>query len=59
MLKRIVALDDNREIVSWALSSLGLPINEINKDALAKAKPVVKGWIPQIKAYDSDSPKTA
>jgi spermidine/putrescine transport system permease protein len=56
--KRIVALDDNREIVSWALSSLGLPINEINKDALAKAKPVVKGWIPQIKAYDSDSPKT-
>jgi spermidine/putrescine transport system permease protein len=56
--KRIVALDDNREIVSWALNSLGLPINEINKDSLAKAKPVVKGWLPQIKAFDSDSPKT-
>jgi spermidine/putrescine transport system permease protein len=56
--KRIVVLDDNREIVSWALSSLGLPINTIDKDALAKAKPVVKSWLPQIRAYDSDSPKT-
>ena len=54
--KRIVVLDDNREIVSWALSSLGLPINTIDKDALAKAKPVIKGWLPQIRAYDSDSP---
>jgi spermidine/putrescine transport system substrate-binding protein len=56
--KRIVALDDNREIVSWALNSLGMPVNEINKEALDKAKPVVKGWLPQIKAFDSDSPKT-
>jgi spermidine/putrescine transport system permease protein len=56
--KRIVVLDDNREIVSWALSTLGIPINDINKDTLAKAKPVVKGWLPQVKAFDSDSPKT-
>jgi spermidine/putrescine transport system permease protein len=55
--KRIVVLDDNREIVSWALNTLGLPVNEINAEALAKAKPVVKSWLPQIKAFDSDSPK--
>jgi spermidine/putrescine transport system substrate-binding protein len=56
--KRIVVLDDNREIVSWALATLGLPINDIDKDTLAKAKPVVKGWLLQVKAFDSDSPKT-
>ena len=56
--RRIVVLDDNREIVSWALATLGIPINDISKDTLAKAKPVVKGWLPQVKAFDSDSPKT-
>ena len=56
--RRIVVLDDNREIVSWAIATLGIPINDINKDTLAKAKPVVKGWLPQVKAFDSDSPKT-
>ncbi len=55
--KKIVTLDDNREIVSWALSTLGLPINDITAESLEKAKPVIKGWLPQIKAYDSDSPK--
>jgi spermidine/putrescine transport system substrate-binding protein len=54
---RIVVLDDNREIVSWALATLGIPINDINKDTLAKARPVIKGWLPQVKAFDSDSPK--
>ena len=56
--RRIVVLDDNREIVSWALATLGIPINDISKDTLAKAKPVIKGWLPQVKAFDSDSPKT-
>jgi len=56
--RRIVVLDDNREIVSWALSTLGIPINDIDKDTLAKAKPVVKSWLAQVKAFDSDSPKT-
>jgi spermidine/putrescine transport system substrate-binding protein len=54
---RIVVLDDNREIVSWALATLGIPINEISKDSLAKTRPVIKGWLPQVKAFDSDSPK--
>ena len=55
---RIVVLDDNREIVSWALATLGIPINDISRDTLAKARPVVEGWLPQIRAFDSDSPKT-
>jgi len=57
--KRIVVLNDAREIVSWALSSLGLPINDITPENLEKVKPVLKEWLPQIKVYDSDSPKTA
>ncbi|MDR3403604.1 MAG: spermidine/putrescine ABC transporter substrate-binding protein [Chthoniobacter sp.] len=57
--KRIVVLNDNREIVSWALSSLDIPINDITPENLEKAKPVLKQWLPQVKVYDSDSPKTA
>jgi spermidine/putrescine transport system substrate-binding protein len=57
--KRIVVLNDNREMVSWALASLGLPINEISDESLAKAKEVLAKWIPLVKVFDSDSPKTA
>ena len=57
--KRIVILNDAREIVSWALSSLDLPINDITPASLAKAKPVLAQWLPQVRVYDSDSPKTA
>ena len=57
--KRIVVLNDTREIVSWALASLGLPINDITPENLEKAKPLLKEWLPQVKVYDSDSPKTA
>jgi spermidine/putrescine transport system substrate-binding protein len=57
--KRIVVLNDAREIVTWALASLGLPINEITPEALDKVKPIVAEWLPQVKVYDSDSPKTA
>jgi spermidine/putrescine transport system permease protein len=57
--KRIVILNDAREIVSWALSSLGLPINDITPETLEKVKPVLAQWLPQVRVYDSDSPKTA
>lgn len=57
--KRIVVLNDAREMVSWALASLGLPINDITPETLDKAKPVLAEWLPQVKVYDSDSPKTA
>ena len=56
---RIVVLNDNREIVSWALDTLGLPISEITPANLAKARPVVAEWVKLVKVFDSDSPKTA
>jgi len=56
---RIVVLNDNREIVAWALASLGLPINAITRDNLARTRPVIAGWVKLIKVFDSDSPKTA
>jgi spermidine/putrescine transport system substrate-binding protein/spermidine/putrescine transport system permease protein len=57
--KNIVILDDAREIVSWGLESLGIPVNEVSDENLAKAKPVLEKWLPLVKVFDSDSPKTA
>ncbi len=56
---RIVALDDSREMVSWALAYLHLPTNDITTQTLANVRPILTRWLPQIKVYDSDSPKTA
>jgi spermidine/putrescine transport system substrate-binding protein len=56
---RIVVLDDPREIVSWAMYTQSLPINEVTGASLAKVKPVLERWLPLVKVYDSDSPKTA
>ena len=56
---KIVVLDDAREIVSWGLDTLGIPVNEMSDENLAKVKPVVAQWLPLVKVYDSDSPKTA
>ena len=57
--KNIVVLDDAREMVSWALNSEGLPINDMSDANLAKAKPILSQWLPLVKVFDSDSPKTA
>jgi spermidine/putrescine transport system permease protein len=57
--KNIVVLDDAREIVSWGLESLGIPINEVSDENLEKVKPVLAKWLPLVKVFDSDSPKTA
>jgi len=56
---RIVVLNDNRELVTWALYSLGLPINTITREHLARARPVLAEWVKLVKVFDSDSPKTA
>lgn len=56
---RIVVLDDPREIVTWAMYSKGLPINEVTAESLEKVKPVLREWLPLVKVFDSDSPKTA
>jgi spermidine/putrescine transport system substrate-binding protein len=56
---RIVVLDDSREVVGWALASVGLDANDVAPANLEKAKPVLAKWLPLVKVYDSDSPKTA
>ncbi len=56
---RIVVLNDNREIVTWALYTRGISANAISKENLEQVRPVVTEWIKLIKVFDSDSPKTA
>jgi spermidine/putrescine transport system substrate-binding protein len=56
---RIVVLNDNRELVTWALYTLGRPINTMNAEALEQARPIVAKWVELVKLFDSDSPKTA
>ena len=55
---RIVVVNDNREIVSWALVTLGLDQNAITAANLARVRPLVAEWIKLVKVFDSDSPKT-
>jgi spermidine/putrescine-binding protein len=56
---RIVILDDPREIVSWALATKGHGPNDVTPETLAEVRPVLEAWLPLVKVYDSDSPKTA
>ena len=56
---RIVVVDDSREVVGWALASLGLDANDVSAPNLERARPVLAKWLPLVKVYDSDSPKTA
>ncbi len=56
---RICILNDNREIVGWALAANGLGINDVTPESLAKIKPTLAEWLKLVKVFDSDSPKTA
>lgn len=56
---RIVSLADNREMVSWAMMTQGIDVNQVTPENLEKVKPVVEKWIKLVKVFDSDSPKTA
>jgi len=56
---RIVILDDALEIVTWALAADGLSPDAVTKENLEKIKPTLGKWLPLVKVYDSDSPKTA
>jgi len=55
---RIVVVNDNREMLTWAMYTLGLKANDLTSENIAKAKPVLAQWIKWIKVFDSDSPKT-
>lgn len=56
---RIVVVSDAREIVSWAMATLGVDANDVSAQTLAKVKPVLERWLPLVKVFDSDSPKSA
>jgi spermidine/putrescine transport system permease protein len=55
---RIVVVNDNREIVSWALAANGIDINDVTPATLARVRPQLAAWMPLVKVFDSDSPKT-
>lgn len=54
----IVVLDDQRITVGMALKAIGSNMNEINEEKLKSAKQWLLSLKPNIKAFDSDSPKT-
>lgn len=56
---QIVVLDDAREIVSWALATQGIGMNDITDENLEKIRPTLQSWLPLVRVYDSDSPKTS
>ena len=54
----IVLIDDTRIIIGSALMALGYDLNSINEDELKKAEDWLLKLKPNIKAFDSDSPKS-
>ena len=54
----IVMIDDQRIVIGMALMALGYDMNEVNDKALNDAKEWLFRLKNNIKAYDSDSPKT-
>lgn len=56
---RIVVLDDAVEIVTWAMATQGKGPAEVSSETVAATRPVLERWLPMVKVYDSDSPKTA
>ena len=57
--QRIIVIDDNREIVSWALAAKGIPINDVTPDNLAKVKPLLAEWLPRVQIYEGTNPQGA
>lgn len=54
----IVTLDDQRALMGVALKKLGYSINETDPAILEKVKEELATLKPNIKAFDSDSPKS-
>lgn len=54
----IVLLDDQRIVIGMALQANGYDMNEISKDKLNDAKNWLLKLDKNVKAFDSDSPKT-
>ena len=56
---RMVFLDDSRVIIGMTLLTLGYDVNTIDPAQLEEAKVKLAELIPNVKLFDSDSPKTA
>lgn len=56
---RMVFLDDSRGVIGFTLVTLGYSANTTNPAELAQAKARLTELIPNVKLFDSDSPKTA
>ncbi|RNB85187.1 spermidine/putrescine ABC transporter substrate-binding protein [Brevibacillus fluminis] len=54
----MVVLDDQRAIIGITLKKMGYSLNEKDEKILQQAKDELKKLLPNIKAFDSDSPKT-
>lgn len=54
----IVLLDDQRIIIGMALHALGYDMNEVDEEKLKEAKEWLLKLKNNVKAFDSDSPKT-
>ncbi|WP_196595757.1 spermidine/putrescine ABC transporter substrate-binding protein [Pectinatus frisingensis] len=54
----IVAVDEERIIIGYALKALGYSMNDTDEAHLAQAKAWLQKLMPNIKVFDSDSPKT-
>jgi spermidine/putrescine-binding protein len=56
---RLVALDDEREIIGVALHVLGYDMNTTDAAQLEEAKQKLLELMPNIRLFDSDSPESA
>lgn len=57
--RRIVSVDDSRTVIGITLLTLGYDINTKDPAQLEEARVKLARLIPNIKVFDSDSPKTA
>jgi spermidine/putrescine transport system permease protein len=55
----LTVLDDERVIIGITLKKMGYSLNETDPAVLAKAKEELAKLQPNVRSYDSDSPKTS
>jgi spermidine/putrescine-binding protein len=56
---KMIFLDDSRAVIGATLLTLGYDVNTTDPAQLAEAKAKLAELVPNIKVFDSDSPKTA
>ena len=57
--EKMVFLDDSRAVIGLTLLTLGYDVNTTDPAQLEEAKAKLAELVPNIKVFDSDSPKTA